>query len=359
MARDVPRFKALAYARNALREMTRRHVSPVPDNYRTWYVYSSGERPDLSRLLRVLDARGETFTEELCHQLHERFFSSEERAQAIMLTCRQIEESMTRVLGRFEEAATDVSAYGDHLRTFHDRLDSSSEIKEIRTLVAGVLRETGSMQERVHSLEETLDSSRRDIAALHESLAIAEHKARTDGLTRLANRAAFDEMLRVAASGSRAEGRPLSLLIADVDHFKAFNDRHGHRVGDQVLRAVADVLIESIKGRDLAARLGGEEFAILLPDTPLEGARAVAEQIRKRIAASRVRVRATGVEVDAITVSIGVAEYDAEQTTDDLVERADGALYSAKIAGRNRVAYRVLNPGVRHDQDGPAGRHRP
>ena len=84
MARDELRHRAVAHARDALRQMARRKVSPLPDNYRTWYVHSAGERPDLSRLLRSLDARGETFTDELCHPLHERFFSSEDRARTSM-----------------------------------------------------------------------------------------------------------------------------------------------------------------------------------------------------------------------------------------------------------------------------------
>jgi diguanylate cyclase len=130
----------------------------------------------------------------------------------------------------------------------------------------------------------------------------------------------------------------MSLLMLDIDRFKDFNDNHGHQAGDQVLRQVAQVLTSSVKGRDLVARYGGEEFAVILPQTGLEGARQLAEQMRRDVAGHRVVLKATGRELGRITLSIGCAQQHWGEPVADLVRRADRALYQAKRLGRNRVA---------------------
>ena len=129
-----------------------------------------------------------------------------------------------------------------------------------------------------------------------------------------------------------------ALLLADIDHFKVVNDTYGHVLGDKVIRAVAHVLRSSIKGRDVAARLGGEEFAILLPQTSLTGAAAVAEQIRGTVAQGRI-CRPDGNEsIGQVTLSVGVAVAKPGDTLEALLERADAAMYTAKRAGRNRIS---------------------
>ncbi len=143
---------------------------------------------------------------------------------------------------------------------------------ELQALVGEILVATRTMQTRAQRLEGELDQSSQQIEGLRGDLAKAQREANTDGLTGLANRKYFDYALGAAADEARVNGVPLCLLLADIDHFKRFNDAHGHQVGDQVLRLVAEVLTSSVKGRDLAARYGGEEFAVLLPQTDLEGA---------------------------------------------------------------------------------------
>ncbi len=138
-----------------------------------------------------------------------------------------------------------------------------------------------------------------------------------------------------------AGGEPLCLLMADIDFFKRFNDTHGHPIGDQVLKLVARTLTETLKGRDTPARFGGEEFAVILPQTVLESAVIVAEQIRVRVASRVIKRRDTQQQLGSITLSIGVTQYRPGDTIADLVQRADEALYAAKGAGRNRVHVQV------------------
>ena len=159
----------------------------------------------------------------------------------------------------------------------------------------------------------------------------------TDSLTGLFNRKAFDERLALATADSLEGGGTLCLLLIDIDHFKRFNDTWGHQVGDQVLRLVGECLRMNVKGKDTAARYGGEELAIILPDTAIDDAVTLAEQIRKAIGSMNIVKKKSREAIGPVTVSIGAAQFRHGETPDDFVARADHALYAAKEAGRNRV----------------------
>lgn len=164
----------------------------------------------------------------------------------------------------------------------------------------------------------------------------AEREAHTDSLTGLANRRRFDDMLASAVDAAERDGRPLSLLALDLDHFKSVNDEHGHGVGDEVLRATAHVLHDAVRGGDVAARLGGEEFAVVMPRTDVEGATILAERLR--LAVADLRVPAPDGRDIRPTMSVGTATVAGPSIdAPALVAAADGALYAAKRGGRNRT----------------------
>ncbi|HXB97819.1 MAG TPA: sensor domain-containing diguanylate cyclase [bacterium] len=163
----------------------------------------------------------------------------------------------------------------------------------------------------------------------------AEELAVTDGLTRLMLRRPLMERLDLELKRAQEQGQPMSLVMLDIDHFKSVNDTYGHPAGDLVLREVAAVLKRSVRDVDLCGRYGGEEFVVLLPQTPLDGARLVAERVREAVAARGFELRG---ERRVITVSLGVAtspEHGAEARA--LIGAADEALYASKQAGRDRV----------------------
>ncbi len=157
-----------------------------------------------------------------------------------------------------------------------------------------------------------------------------------DSLTRWFNRGHGAETLRAELQRSRRNGTPVSLLMFDVDHFKSLNDRHGHQTGDAVLMSVARHIGDLLRASDVKCRYGGDEFMIILPETPSAGAQQVAEHIRRAVSGLHV---AAGTDMLSVTTSIGVATTVAGQVeADALIARADAALYEAKRAGRNRVA---------------------
>jgi diguanylate cyclase (GGDEF)-like protein len=160
-------------------------------------------------------------------------------------------------------------------------------------------------------------------------------RAETDALTGLANRRRFDESLQRELSHSDRFGHPVSLVLVDIDHFKRVNDSHGHEAGDAVLRSIARTLADGVRTVDLCARFGGEELAILLPQTTAAGAFELADRLRRRIAGRPIRYNDGEITV---TASFGVASYpDVVRTRDALFPAADAALYRAKHDGRNCV----------------------
>ena len=183
--------------------------------------------------------------------------------------------------------------------------------------------------------ERQLEDARRKLQTNQESLIVANTRlaalATIDGLTGLKNRRSFEERLVEEMARIKRTGAPVSLLLIDIDHFKAYNDSFGHPRGDEVLRVVARLLSRSIRDTDIAARYGGEEFAVILPQTDREGALQMGERLRQAIE------QATWAERD-ITISVGVATPSAVVVTiDDLIDHADRALYRSKQLGRNRV----------------------
>lgn len=182
-------------------------------------------------------------------------------------------------------------------------------------------------------------------AAVETKLA---HLSQTDALSGLPNRRRFDEVFVRAWKSARRTGKPLSLLLVDADHFKRYNDRYGHAVGDTVLKGLAQCLADSVdRPDDLVARVGGEEFALLLPHTDETNALRVAAKVHKQVAS--LAFDASGIRAGAVTVSIGLAaasDRDAEAA--DLYRNADKALYAAKAAGRNRTE-RAYEAVVRMD----------
>jgi diguanylate cyclase (GGDEF)-like protein len=193
---------------------------------------------------------------------------------------------------------------------------------------------------RLIAVVETL----RDITLQKQAQTALESLASRDGLTGLANRRSFDAKLEEEATRASRDQRPLSLLMVDIDCFKAYNDTYGHQRGDDALKAVAQTLPRTLgRATDFAARYGGEEFAVILPNTPHPGALLIAEHLRRAVDMLNI-VHSASIASDHVTLSVGGAAVTGRDlNTDRLLASADAALYLAKRQGRNRILVKNLD----------------
>lgn len=217
-------------------------------------------------------------------------------------------------------------------------LPESLKAEEVRIIISYLMIENDNMRARTANLQANLEKSQEQIERLKSNLAIAEAQGLSDPLTGVSNRRSFDIILASQVAALRNSPQPLSLILADIDHFKAINDRYGHPVGDDVLKWFAKVLTANLKGRDTVARYGGEEFAVILPQTPLENAFKIAAQIKAQLESQFWQKPDAPNTMLRVTASFGVAQLAQGEGTSSLISRADAKLYQAKADGRNRVA---------------------
>ena len=224
------------------------------------------------------------------------------------------------------------AGYSELLTRANVDLPQLNTSEEIRAVVLTLIEENRKIQTKMDELSASLDELVNKIERLRSNLAEANDKAMRDSLTELGNRRFFDEELDLSLKDADA----LCLLMCDLDRFKAINDKFGHAVGDMVLKQFADILAASARRDDFVARLGGEEFAIVMPGiSPIEAAR-LAEQIRRQLEAKKWML-GSGTAIGTVTASFGVARRRAGDTAPEIFKRADAALYRAKSDGRNRV----------------------
>ncbi|MEI7670202.1 MAG: GGDEF domain-containing protein, partial [Pseudomonadota bacterium] len=201
-----------------------------------------------------------------------------------------------------------------------------------------IINQAVSIRDSGKELQLKLEESKKEVNLLKNNLEKITLEANKDFLTGVGNRKAFEQKIDELTKWAVDNNGDLCLLMIDIDHFKKFNDKYGHQIGDEVLKKVGRTIFDTIKGKDFVSRYGGEEFAVLLPNTPLANALIVAENIRRNMHDTRLQRKDTKEFIDEITVSIGVARYRPEHDSSVvLIGRADDALYRSKKGGRNCV----------------------
>ncbi len=324
-------------AADALKRMQSVRIPPTPHNFTIWYAYCSGEPAELVQALdHMLEAR-QAFSNERNSEIYQQFFSTGEGGAVLANATAQINSELGVVLRRLGKAGDDAAEYGVALKEFSGQLTDSPAGKGYPEVIASMLSATRDMESRNQELESKLTVSSHQIAQLQDELDEVSQEALTDGLTGIANRRRFDSELNRAMTTAEEDGTPLALLMLDIDHFKVFNDTHGHQVGDQVLRLLAATLRSTVKGRDTPARFGGEEFVIILPETELAAAASLGDVIRETVRKKKIVNRTTGEQMGEITVSVGAGLYRSGEAAESFIERVDKAMYRAKGEGRNRV----------------------
>ncbi|HFD16338.1 MAG TPA: GGDEF domain-containing protein [Rhodospirillales bacterium] len=344
----------LSLGEQAMAAMRKHRISPTPENYLVWFTHFSGENPALSRMIRLLEENKDSFDGERCAELYQRFFVRDDAARVVHEASARVEELLSTLLEQLSAQGAESEAASKRIDALGDLLGKNGRSEVVAKIADALLNETRRMADNARELGKELRANSQQVAILRASLERVRREAETDPLTGLANRKTFECAMRRLATEAVETGKPLSLVIVDIDHFKRFNDTFGHRTGDVVLKLLATKLRNSVRERDIAARYGGEEFVLLLPATDLETAVERAEAVRKEVASHRLRARGSGKDLGVVTLSMGVAQYRPGEPLSEFFERADRALYLAKQQGRNRVIdERALPPEQPAGEAGP------
>ena len=327
------------YFRLALEEIGKFGLPIDPLNYCIWYEYFSERNSALNKSIDNYLKQNKTFSSEVSKQLFNQFIlnGKEPLNELVQNELKKVFSNLFRSIETTNETFTES---GNNLEAMSQALDSSITEPEINSIVKQIKKEIKKLESSSGSFQEDIQQANREIESLKKKVERYRNEATKDPLTKLDNRRRFDDKLKAALEEANGKGSPLCLIIADVDHFKKVNDTHGHLVGDNVLRMVASTMKEFIKGKDILARIGGEEFAILLPATALENAMKLADDIRLSFEQLDLKKKSTGESLGKITMSFGVTTYKNSESADDFINRADKALYHSKESGRNRVTGR-------------------
>ena len=312
-------------------------ITPTPRAFEVWHVHLSGASPELSRHVEALRRHSGSLSPAAIDDVYARHIAPEHDEHSASEGAEALRQEAQGIVEDIAASGAELQRYGDALSSYSNRLREDRSVESLAQAVAMLTAEMARASERNRALEQQLSAATARVARLRDSLSNIKHEAKTDGLTGLCNRKAFDVRLRRAVTAGKADGVPVSVLMIDVDHFKRVNDTHGHHVGDLVLPLIGRLLSENVKGRDTAARYGGEEFGIILAGASRRAAATVAEQIRAALASKSLGTKMPGEGRTSVTVLVGVAEFRPGDMAASLIARADEALYRAKRAGRNRV----------------------
>lgn len=312
-------------------------VVPNPQNFELFYTYCSRRDYKLNSALDQTLRDGLPLAKTTLRQIRNEHSRGPDNEQRLA----KLGENLANETGEFVKtvhtAIETAQDFGASLDGVNSSLADCQDPEKLRLVLSTLTDHTKRMEQTNQAVESRLSDSQEQIAELQNDLQSLRTEVLTDPLTGIANRKQFDETLDSEVAFARDSSTPLCLFMVDIDNFKDFNDTYGHQIGDAVLKLVASDMAERVKESHIVALYGGEEFAVILPQTELDGGMEMAESIRQSIMGRELVKKSTGKNLGAITVSIGVSEIDPNDTADSLVGKADANLYAAKRNGRNQV----------------------
>lgn len=324
--------QAVAFLKQALPKMVQHELAPNPINYSLWYNYVGSRLPELNRAIDTLIANQGTFSAAQSQALFQRYLLTHDNDQH-QKTAATLQALAATLLSQLQETTQGSREFNRELEHAALQLSTSENETDLEQITRSLAQSIAVISSANLRFEQQMQAAQEEMETLRAELQKSQRIADTDPLTQVYNRLAFDrEINRLLKTEQR-----LCLIFCDIDFFKRFNDEFGHLMGDKVLQRVAALIRDGLPTDGLAARFGGEEFALILPTPNLADAENTAEQIRKRIEQLRVKVRNSERVLNNVTASFGVAIAEPGDTIESLIDRADQALYAAKRAGRNRV----------------------
>ncbi|MGR9114342.1 MAG: GGDEF domain-containing protein [Gammaproteobacteria bacterium] len=324
----------MRFLKKILHLMMTHAISPNPVNYTIWYEYVVGNNKRLIAAVDALIKEKNTFDAETGLELYKRHV-----CDGSLESFEKINQDLQRLIHEtkqsVESTSQQASKAGDSFEEKAVSIESSSNLPEIKNIITEVVSETKNLAALSQSLKMELDEANEEMDRLRHELDLVKQTATLDALTGLFNRGSFDQTLIKIMEQSPRKNTCLSLL--DLDHFKRINDNFGHLIGDEVLKYTASILKKLTEKGHFVARYGGEELAIIMPDTSLKKAMEISEKIRTALEQSKLKRKNNSESIGKITISIGIAALKPEDTVESFIMRADDALYKAKESGRNKV----------------------
>ncbi|MGB0665168.1 MAG: GGDEF domain-containing protein [Pontibacterium sp.] len=328
--------KAAEYLRQAIPLMVKHKIPPNPLNYALWYTYVSNKVPELNAELDKALATYGTCPNLIGEQMFREHMIRDEVDQA-----DQVQANLISLASNLHDHATETAiSTADYSLMLKESLDALSEVDSdeglpLESIIQNLSVKTEQISASTAKFQENINAAQKEIESLKAELAKSRMDARIDPLTNLFNRRVFESELGLLLQSGKPDN--LCLVMVDIDHFKSFNDTYGHLMGDRVLKYVGQLLRDNCPEPLLPVRYGGEEFALLAPNHDPEKTFELCEGIREKIRAIRIKQKKSGDVISSISASFGIAQGQADESIEGIIERADAALYQAKEQGRDRV----------------------
>ncbi len=316
--------------------MIKNQVTPHPINYAIWYEYVVGNNVRLNAAIDRLIKNKKVFDDTVSLELYSNFVcnASVESFEKINSDLQELLEGTSVTV---MDAQHKVSSAEDNFIVSSLQLEKIDDLSDVKSVLNDVVAETKQLLEVSQGLKVKLNEANEEMTLLRSELSKVREMASTDALTGLLNRRAFDNEMNELVLHSVNSAH--CLMIMDLDHFKKINDNFGHLVGDKVIRYTAGLLKKHVLEHHHAARYGGEEMAVIMPDTELKTAVNIAETIRESLGKSQLKQKDNGESIGRVTISVGVTSMQKNDTVESFISRADNAMYSAKKNGRNKVVH--------------------
>jgi len=328
--------QSAVWLRQAVSQIKELNIPANPENYTIWYDYYSEAKPELISELNKLLKENIPFTSKITDGIFKRFYS--EISDLKLSVIRNAIKSLIDILStQLNNLGENLSGYDKILVKCETQLTKEPDIDTLNQLISNLLHETRNNLSNNKKALKQISKLNQEIDELRESLIKLSEEALEDALTGISNRRAFNLEIDKIIANTNNNNTNNCLLLIDIDLFKTVNDDYGHQVGDKILCFVAKMIKQCIKGGDFASRFGGDEFAIIFPNTDYEGGKAIAETIIETVANRKLVLNKQGCDLGYVTLSGGLSFVQKGDTPDSLIQRADKGLYMAKSEGRNKV----------------------